>query len=150
MTEVQPILALPYESDIPDLDIADVREDFFDIWQKNITIVIQTRLNNFEAGNYGSGDEKDSYAINKEIRVNIQGQNSDFYTRQKYGLDTSGKTWHCYCLYTEDLKNEDRMLWNGNRYVMKNLNQGTYAGQRVFWEFDLVSVDKDVSSYGVD
>lgn len=138
---------LAYDSDIPDLSLDEIREDFFDIWQKNITVVTQIRKSISDAGNYGSEEEDNDNEVDKEIRINIQGAGSDEYSREKYGIDTSSHSWHCYCLHTENLSNEDRILWNGTRFIIKNLNQGTYAGERVFWEFDLKGIDKDVESF---
>jgi len=145
MVENNPIPAgkLPFNTNVPDLSIEEIREDFFDIWQKNITIVRQTRLYDNEAGNYGSDDEENVFEVDKEIYINIQGKGTDDYSREKYGIDTTSKSWHCYTLHTEDLKNNDRMLWNGTRFVISNLNQAYYNGERVFWEFDLIGIDKD-------
>jgi len=138
---------LPYESDIPDLNIDEVRRDFFDIWQKNIVVVEQWRPQEGEAGNYGSETDGNVWLVSKEIRLNIQGSGSDNYSRQQYGIDTTSKGWHAFALYTESLQNNDRIIWNGNRFIINNINQGTYAGQRVFWEFDLKSIDKDKDSF---
>lgn len=142
-----PVTVLPYESDVPDIDIDEARRDYFDIWQKNISTVIQQRLTDGESGNYGSDDEGSSFSVDKEIYLNIQGNGSDTYSREKYGIDTSSKTWHCYALHTEDIRNDDRIIWNGNRFIIRNLNQGIHHGERCFWEFDIVSIDKDVSSF---
>ena len=142
-----PIGPLPYQSNVPNLSLEDMRKDFFDIWQTNVTVVKQIRRGNSEAGNYGSKLTESDDVIDKEIRINIQGANSDAYTREKYGIDTTSKSWHCYCLYSEDLANDDRFIWNDKRFILKNLNQGTHEGNRVFWEFDIISIDKDDGSF---
>ena len=148
MAEVEnPIATLDIESDIPGLDLTDVRADFQDIWQKNITKVQQWRQSVAESGNYGQEGEANEFSISKEIYLNIQGSSSNSYTREKYGIDTTPGTWHCFARHDEDLKNEDRIVWNEERFIITNLNQGTYAGERVFWEFDLKAVDKNKASF---
>ena len=147
MTDATPITPLPYESDVPDLDIDEVRKDYFDIWQKNVVVVEQWRATNTEAGNYGEENETQEWTLNKEIRLNIQGQGSNAYSREKYGIDNSSKSWHSYALHDEDLKPQDRIIWNNTRFIIVNLNQGTYGGERVFWEFDLKSIDTDDSTF---
>ncbi len=147
MAEPTPVPPLGDVIQVPALDLGRIRGQFKAIWQKNVAIVTQTKIKDNEAGNYGSDDEETVFLVNKEIRLNIQGAGTDAYTRAKYGIDTTSKSWHCYALYTEDFSPTDKILWKGNRFIIKNLTQNTYGGERVSWEFDMQSVDKDTVSY---
>ena len=140
-----PVQPLPYNNNAPKLTIIQAREDFFNIWQNNVVVVRQVRLLNVDVGNYGSEDASDTYLIDKEIYINLQGDGTNDYSREKYGIDTSSKSWHAYCLHTEDLVPNDRLIYAGSVFIIENLNQGITEEERAFWEFDIKSIDKDES-----
>jgi len=144
----QPIGSLPYSSNAPQVSTDKMRRDFFNIWQKNVSIAIQQRPTDGDVGNYGNEDETNSFEINKEIRLNIQGKTTNAYTREKYGIDTTPSTWSCYALYTEDLQPTDRIIWNERRFIIQNLNKNVNnGGDNIFWSFDLKDIDKDTESF---
>lgn len=128
-------------TEVPDLDVNQVREDFEAIWQKNtVTAILQVKTET-EAGNYGYDDENDEGITTSLITVNIQGLTSQAYQMKLQGLIRAGATFHAYVKYDVTLENDDRILWDGIIFVVKNWNDSMYAGQRVFREFDLVVVD---------
>ena len=123
---------------IPDVDITRIREDFLAIWEKNVSTAVLIRKDDPDAGNYGSIGN-DSGVTRRTISLNVQGLTSGSYERKAYGLDTTGSIWHVYALYTEDIRNTDRIEYANMVFTIANLNNSIKDGQTGFIEFDIVS-----------
>ena len=89
--------------------------------------------------------EAEEFSVNKEIRINIQGVGTNEYERTEYGIDTVSDSYRCYALHTEDFREDDRIIYNGNKFVIKNLNQNIYGGQLIFWDFLIVKESKEAN-----
>lgn len=127
-------------TDVPDLDLSQVREDFRAIWIKNTVIAVRQISDPVEGGNYGDEDEPPVESTS-QIIVNIQGVSSNSYQRLKPGIISAGSIFHAYVEWDTDLANDDRILWNGIIFIVKNWNDSMYAGQTAFREFDLQVID---------
>jgi hypothetical protein len=141
-----PITPIAPNSSAPDVSAEKMRQDFYNVWIRNLTIVIQQRMKDTEAGNYGSDNESEEFEVDKEIYLNIQGSSSNAYKLAQYGLDTTQRIYKCYALHTEDFVPRDRIIWGGRKFRIVNLNQGLKngtTGPRIFWELEIVSVDKE-------
>ena len=131
----------------PELDINRVREDFFCIWQKNVTEVILVRDKTPMGGDYFHDDEEPE-PEERKVLLNVQGVGTDGYERKVQGIVETGQSFHAYALWNEDIINQDIIYMtdaNGTtlKFVIKNMNKSLYAGQYAFQEFDLVRVNID-------
>lgn len=130
---------------IPDVSLARIRSDFGFLFPTNKITVTLLKYDTPLAGNYGSiGEEYD--AIESTIEINIQGNGTGQYSREEWGIDSTSKSWHCYVKYDVDVANDDRVIWNGTRFIVKNANKSTKDGNIAFIEFDLVGIDKDTEA----
>ena len=123
------------------LDIDDVREDFEVIWFKNVIEVLISRDANSSAGDYFNEDDVSKTGFRK-MKLNIQGISSNLYRRGEQGLVTAGQTYKAYARWNEDVQNKDIIIWDKQRFVIKNHNKSLYEGQVCHQEFDLARVDK--------
>jgi hypothetical protein len=142
-----PAPPLPYETDVADVEVDRMRKDFFDIWQKNAVVVTQQRRSLHEIGNYGDEDKTAVFSVDKEIRINLQGVYSQDWARKKYGIDYTDRSQKCYALYTEDLQNDDRIIFNNEIYIVDKLNGAMHHGVVIFWEFTLKYVDDNTDAW---
>jgi len=131
----------------PELDINQVREDFYCIWKKNIMEVTLVRENRPMAGDYFH-DDIEPDPVSKKIYLNIQGLGTDGYDRKVQGIVETGQSFHAYALWNEDIVNQDIIYMTDAtgttlKFVIKNMNKSLYAGQFAFQEFDLVRVNID-------
>ena len=143
-----PVADLAGNPTAPNVDSTRMRSDFFAIWRNNVTVAVQLRRTDSEAGNYGSDDEAVEFEVNKEIYLDIQGRSSGSYTQEVYGLNPSPSILHAYALHTESFTSRDNIIWKDIRYGIKNLNESRHDdGSLIFIEFDLDEIDKDKDSY---
>ena len=136
-----PTLVTP--TDVPGLDIDNVRKCFEAIWQKNTVEVRIVRENNSQGGDYFHDDE-DVAEVKTFIFINIQGTQSDYYERKQYGIDSTASVYHCYVRYTEDIGKNDRILFEGETWKIININRSRYAGAITWIEFDIQKVNTSV------
>ena len=127
-------------TNIPDIEVQDLREDFALIFEKNKIDATIVRQSEPEAGNYGYDDET-AIPTTSEIQVNIQGISSQSYDRVVQGLITKGSVFRAYVKHSTILRNDDRIRWAGIIFVIKNWNESFKDGQVAFQEFDLIVSD---------
>jgi hypothetical protein len=133
-------VVLEFNSTAPGVTVERIRSDFEAIWKQNVVAVTLRRKNNFQAGDYfHEGD--DPGTTEHTVYLNLQGQTSDKYSREKAGLSTTGATYKAYARHNEDLRNLDELLYEGKKYIIQNLNKAIHNGQVGFQEFDMLRVD---------
>lgn len=140
-----PALTLEYDTDVPDVDAERVKSDFEAIWSKNVVEVDIIRETNPQGGDYFHEDEPTNPQVRK-IWLNIQGTQSDYYRRAQRGIVTDDSEYHAYARWFEDIENNDKIVWDGKTFVIKNMNRSTKSGQYVWIECDLRRVDKGVQT----
>jgi hypothetical protein len=135
-------LVLEYNTKAPGVTIDRIRSDFEAIWKQNVVAVLRRRKVDAQSGDYFH--EGDDPTVNElTVYLNVQGQSSDKYSREKAGLSTTGATYKAYARWTEDLQNLDELVYDGKKYIIQNLNKAVHNGQVGFQEFDMFKVDKD-------
>jgi hypothetical protein len=123
-----------------DLLLEDTREDFEDIWKRNIVQATLIRQSNPTSGDYFSEDT-DPGESKRDFWINIQGISSQAYKRITAGLITPDSTLHGYVRWDEDIKNLDIIKFGSFLYRIVDFNEAFYSGNFVFKEFNLKKID---------
>lgn len=130
-----------YNSEAPDVTADRIKSDFEAIFERNMVEVEVKRQTDPQAGDYFHEGESPGWTSFK-IWMCTQGETSDKYAREKYGITTVGAVHKAYARHFEDLQNLDQVYWNGIKFIMKDLNKSIHNGIVCFQSFDLVRVDK--------
>jgi hypothetical protein len=133
-------LTTEFNTTAPGVTATRIKSDFEAIWRQNIVAVTIVRKNDAQAGDYyHEGDDQGS--VTRTVYLNIQGESTDKFSREKAGLSTTGATYKAYARWNEDLQNLDVILYQDKKYLLQNLNKSVHNGVVCFQSFDMVRVD---------
>lgn len=131
-----------YFDDAPDYDVEDMRNDFFEIWKRNIIQLDLIRETNPLAGDYFS-DDTTSGTQTRKIWVNVQGITTDAYKQLEAGISSPEAEMKCFVRWDEDIENLDILKLGSYYYRIKNFNKAFFNGQYVFKDFSIYLIDKE-------